>query len=59
MKMKEYIYEGKKGYCVFITQKERDSREIMEQIDYYRRIGSVAVFVSGNQSIEQILKEII
>lgn len=59
MRVKALSFEGKEACLIFITSQEKQQDEIKSKIEYYRnKFDYVSIFVSGNNSIEKLLREI-
>lgn len=60
MRVKKVSSDNWEGYLIFVTAKEKENKDIEDQINHYKTISSnIAVFVSGTKSIEQVIKDII
>jgi hypothetical protein len=60
MRVKKIFYENKERLIIFITLEEWGNGDIKKQIEEYKKLyKEVSVFISGNNSIKDILENMI
>lgn len=59
MRTKSVVYNGKDCLMVYITKQERQDEQIMKKINEYKDKYDIAIFVSGDRDIKEVIADII
>jgi hypothetical protein len=60
MRIKEVKCNNKESIIIYVTRDEKNNEDIKKQIINYRKMyEEVSIFISGNNSIENLLRKII
>lgn len=60
MRIKKVKYKDEESMMIYITKEENESEEVKNKINSYKKqYKNIAVFISGNNKIEDTLNKII